>query len=46
MAPEFFAEPASDGIEIDQDSVFCVATDLYAFAMVCYQVIYNGSLAI
>ena len=44
MAPDFFPEPGPDGIEVDQDSVFCMATDIYAFAMVSYEVFCSNSV--
>ncbi|KZP25821.1 kinase-like protein, partial [Athelia psychrophila] len=38
MAPEFFPEEGPGGGEVDLDTIFCMATDIYAFAMVCFQV--------
>ncbi|KZP25822.1 kinase-like protein [Athelia psychrophila] len=38
MAPEFFPKESPGGGEVDQDTIFCMATDIYAFAMVCFQV--------
>ena len=40
MAPEFFSEESS---ESDQDSIFCMATDIYVFAMVCFEVFFGRS---
>ncbi|KZP25815.1 kinase-like protein [Athelia psychrophila] len=38
MAPEFFLKEIPGGGEVEQDTIFCMATDIYAFAMVCFQV--------
>ncbi|KZP25885.1 kinase-like protein [Athelia psychrophila] len=34
LAPEFFR----NNVEVDVDTIFCKATDIYAFAMVCFEV--------
>ncbi|KAF7965586.1 hypothetical protein HWV62_42697 [Athelia sp. TMB] len=39
MAPELFPEETPEGDEVDPDMIFCMATDMYAFAMVCFEIL-------
>lgn len=41
MAPELFPEETPEGDEVDPDTIFCMATDMYAFAMVCFEVCFG-----
>ncbi|KAF7974093.1 hypothetical protein HWV62_13403 [Athelia sp. TMB] len=39
MAPELFPEETPEGDEVDPDMIICMATDMYAFAMVCFEIL-------